>query len=73
MTTTPGSGSMPSEIHIENGEVFEGKRADKNRVIDLTKAENRQLASCFKTEGHSGPSDWQNGDYRVEGDRLVSL
>jgi hypothetical protein len=65
--------NMPSTIHIERGEVFDGLSADKSRVIDLTKAENSSLVSCIKSEGHSTPSDWPDGDYRVEGQRLVPL
>lgn len=73
MTTAQDSGKFPSEIHLEKGQVYAGNQADPNRVIDLTKSENRQLVNCFKSEGHTGPQDWQDGDYRVEGDRLISM
>lgn len=71
MTTSQGSGSMPSQIHIENGQVFEGTKPDPSRMIDLNKAENKLLVGALQSEGHTSASDWDNGDYRVEGSRLV--
>lgn len=67
---TTSQGSIPSQIHIEKGQVFEGTSADKTKVIDLNATENRKLVDCLQTEGRSSASDWPNGNYRVEGDRL---
>lgn len=70
---TTSQGNTPSTIHIEKGKVFDGPAADSSRIIDLNKTENRQLVSCLQTEGRSSASDWPDGDYRVEGQRLVPL
>jgi len=69
MTTAQDSSGTPSQIHIEGDKVFEGTTATK--VIDLEK--NRQLAQALATEGRSSAEDWPNGNYRVEGDRLVPV